>query len=320
MALDISTSVGKMRRPQRLIVLPPRCHSPTLSASPSPPPSPQPALDQRQTGPKDWNEVEAIQRALAPIREKYTLITNLVLPEVSIWESYSVQLDALQSIVHRSWKAQKRRGDPPNLAKLTDETAKQLMHPKLREWKPKAGSLSWCQETYANERTERLKTPLPPGLHRKQSPSDDVLATSDSIVAREPEGFRAWLATQGSFFYRASADSVSWEEWCLYMAPIIFQEECPPALVTPLPKVIKPQYHPPHLRPTVTLEQAVRGHHALKASQRRSRIRNKGPGQTDMPSLGDPIGLSEQMELPEFERKILGTIDPRTEPPPSQPF
>ena len=258
-----------------------------------------------------------MQRALAPLREKYALITFSALPEVSVWQPYLDQIGALQSVINRQWIMQNRGGDPPVLAELTDETTKRLVHPTLREWRPAEGSLRWHQETYGEKHHNQMKGSLDLSPRPNHDSSDDVIASADSIVARDPEGFQVWLTTQGSFYYRAYANSMSWKQWCIYIGPIIFEYQCQPA---PLPKMIKPQYHPPYLRPVVTLEKAVKGHHALKASLRRSRIRDVRASSVNVTSPRPRIGLPAQTQLPFYEQNVLRTIDPRTEPIVHRPF
>ncbi|KAL2036928.1 hypothetical protein N7G274_010353 [Stereocaulon virgatum] len=74
--------------------------------------------DARFDPPKDWDEVQALQEALAPTIRTFATISGRPSPQVSPWTPYGYQYRFLQRAMLENWKADRRLGNAPMLAGL----------------------------------------------------------------------------------------------------------------------------------------------------------------------------------------------------------
>lgn len=257
------------------------------------------ALDSRQQEPSTWDEVNLLQEVLKPSVRSFTRITSRSPPLIpgSPWLSYASQLDFLQRESDRFWSADRRPGAPPRLAGLaawrggilmvgnaefhiTEEMTEEFMHAKLRGCRHRGGSPGWHQDKIleqahkklqsillaADARRERLRAQVVEGSGQ-QDGSEDTRALLDSIVARDPERYLAWLSTKGYSYFTMNDHNpyaLSWEEWCAWKAPRSFDVCCKQATALRRPllgpgTIDRTKYGPPGDRPTVTLEEAQEG-------------------------------------------------------------
>ena len=259
------------------------------------------ALDSREDKPSTWNEVYLLQEALKPSIRSFTRVTARAPPVVpeSHWLSYADQLEILQRESDKHWTLDQRAGAPPKLAKLaswrggiimvdgaefriTEEMTEQFTHQKFRRdvLPDQHGTLGWYQQTFneqahnelgchlsaANARRESFRAQVAEGQDQHDA-SENIATTLDSIVARDPERYLAWLSTMGYFHFttdRHNPYGYSWEEWCTWIAPRSFQIYCKPDVVVMWPPfglgaVNAAKYGQLGDRPTISLEEAKRG-------------------------------------------------------------
>lgn len=174
-----------------------------------------------------------------------------------------------------------QHGDPLSAAEHTEQTAENLTHPNLRRWEPKEGSLLWVQETRRDQMLEEIEAGLRGVSGGKENGSttetsksresnlSDYLAELDTIVARNPEGFMAWLETQALIYYRPSAKSMTWDEWSTMVAPIIYEAKYQPEASR---RMLDNGFRTLAYRPVaplrrVTFEEAVHGYQMCRAKQ-----------------------------------------------------
>ena len=158
---------------------------------------------------------------------------------------------------------------------ITEEMTEEFIHAKLRR-----NRHGWHQDKSvedmhddfqsillaADARREKLRAQVGEGIGQ-QDVSDDSTTILDNIVARDPERYLAWLSTMGYFYFTTNdhnPDIFSWEEWCTWKAPKIFEVCCKQASVVRRPsigpgKVDRSKYGPPGDRPAITLEEAKAG-------------------------------------------------------------
>ena len=259
------------------------------------------ALDSREEKPSTWDEVYLLQEALKPSFRSFTRVTARAPPVVpeSHWLSYADQLEILQRESDKHWTTDQRSGAPPKLAKLaswkggiimvdgaqfriTEEMTEKFMHQDFRQdvLPDQHGTLGWFQNTFneqahdelgpilsgANARRESFRTQAVEG-QEQQGAFENVTTVLDSIVARDPERYLAWLSTMGYFHFTTDIHNphgFSWEDWCAWIAPRSFQICCKQnfAVMRPpfgLGAVNAAKYGQPGDRPTIGLEEAKRG-------------------------------------------------------------
>jgi hypothetical protein len=119
--------------------------------------------DARFDPPKDWDEVEALQEALAPTIRTFATISGRPSPEVSPWTPYGYQYRCLQRAMLENWRADRRLGNAPMLAGLcawpggimawrkarvhtSEEDLLAYKHPSLLVPQVRQGSLLWYQD------------------------------------------------------------------------------------------------------------------------------------------------------------------------------
>ena len=118
----------------------------------------------------------------------------------------------------------------------------------------------------ADARREKLEAQAVEG-RGQQDASENITATLDNIVARDPERYLAWLSNMGYFYFRMydhNPYGFSWEDWCVWKAPRSFEASCKPAPAVDRPtfgpgSIDKTKYGPPGYRPSITLEEARKG-------------------------------------------------------------
>ena len=258
-------------------------------------------LDSREEKPSTWNEVYLLQEALKPSFRSFTRVTARapsVVPE-SHWLSYADQLEILQRESDKHWTTDQRAGAPPKLAKLaswrggitmvdgarfriTEEMTEKFMHQDFRQnmLPDRHGTLGWYQKTFgeqahkqlghflsaANTRRESFRAQAVEG-QEQQDASENSTTVLDSIIARDPERYLAWLSTMGYFHFTTDVHNphgFSWEDWCAWIAPRCFQTYCkqenevmwPPS---GLGAVNAAKYGRLGDRPTISLAQAKKG-------------------------------------------------------------
>ena len=257
------------------------------------------ALDSRDEKPSTWNEVYLLQEALKPSIRSFTRITARSPPVVSgsEWLSYADQLAILQRESDRCWNADGRAGPPPKLAKLgewrggillingaeyriTEDMTEKFTHRKVSGNRHPDGSLGWFQTTFseqahnemermlsaADAQRERLRLQTVEG-EEEENLSEIMTRVLDDIVTRDPERYLAWLSSMGYFHFTTiehNPYSLSWEDWCTWKAPRVFEIYCKQVSVvmrSPFgPGAIdRTKYGPPGDRPTITLDQAKKG-------------------------------------------------------------
>ena len=198
--------------------------------------------DFRHRLPKDWSEVNALQKALTPCFEMFARMTCRTTPKISPWLSYASQVNELQQMLTYYWGRDGRLGHPPYLARLTEESSEKYIHPDLRQWKSSDGSLLWWEERYNQTnfqcfdktlqeiraksiRKEKLGEHVsePAQLSESESESENLSKVLKSIVARNPDRFRAWLSSIGYEFYAKAAHTIEWNPWCTWIAPTLYE-------------------------------------------------------------------------------------------------
>ena len=192
-----------------------------------------------------------------------------------------------------------RAGAPPKLAKLaswnggimmvdgaqlhiTEEMTEKFMHQDFRRniLPDQHGTLGWYQKTFGEQAHKELGHFLSAANARREcigaqtvegqeqpSASEDPTTILDSIIARDPERYLAWLSTMGYFHYATDVDNpcgFSWEDWCTWIAPRCFQTYCKQenAVMWPssgLGAVNAAKYGQLGDKPTISLAQAKRG-------------------------------------------------------------
>lgn len=257
------------------------------------------ALDSREEKPSTLDEVLLLQEALKPSIRSFTRVTARSPPVVSgsQWLSYADQLDILQRESDRCWHVDRRTGPPPKLAKLsewtggimrageaeyrvTEEMTEKFRHRQVTANRHPEGSLGWYQNTFgeqahdkserilsaADAKRERLETQKLEGEDEETLP-ETITANLDRIVARDPERYLAWLSSMGYFYFTSSEHNYyghSWEDWCKWKAPSIFEVCCRQVAVLMRPPfgpgaIDTTKYGPAGDRPTITLDQAKKG-------------------------------------------------------------
>ena len=257
------------------------------------------AVDSRELRPSTWDEVYVLQDALEPSIRSFTRITARTPPLVSgsPWLSYDEQLQILQRESDRCWGADQRPGAPPKLAKLaaweggilmvgkagfriTEEMTEEFTHKSFHGNKHCDGSLSWYQDTFCEQAHDEAERMLSAADARRegfraqavegqeqQDVSEKITGILDSIVARDPEQYLAWLSTMGYFFFKLKDHNpyaFSWEDWCTWKAPRSFEICCRQNSAVRRPPfgpgaIDRTKYGPPGDRPTITLDEAKKG-------------------------------------------------------------
>ena len=259
------------------------------------------ALDSREDKPSTWDEVYLLQEALKPSFRSFTRVTARMPPVVpeSHWLSYTEQLGILQRASDKYWTTDQRSGAPPKLAKLaswrggimmvdeaefriTEEMTERFRHQDFRRniLPDRHGTLGWYQKTFneqahkelghilsaANARREGFRAQAVEGQEQENA-SENVTTILDSIVARDPERYLAWLSTMGYFHFTTDVHNplgFSWADWCSWIAPRSFQTYCKQdfAVMWPpfgLGAANTAKYGQLGDRPTISLEEAKRG-------------------------------------------------------------
>ena len=257
------------------------------------------SVDPREVRPSTWDEVYILQDALEPSIRSFTRITARTPPLVSgsPWLSYDEQFEILQRESDRCWGADKRPGAPPKLARLaaweggilmvgkaefriTEAMTEQFSHKNVRKNKHCEGSLGWYQDTFceqahdeaermlsaADARRERFRAQAVQGEEQLDI-SEKITEILDSIVARDPERYLAWLSIMGYFYFTMKDHNpyaFSWEDWCTWKAPRSFEICCRQNSAVRRPPfgpgaIDRTKYGPPGDRPTITLDEAKNG-------------------------------------------------------------
>lgn len=259
------------------------------------------ALDSREDKPSTWDEVYLLQAALKPSFRSFTRVTARAPPTVpdSHWLSYADQLEILQRESDQHWTTDQRSGPPPKLAKLaswkggitmidgaqyriTEEMTENFMHRDFhRNILPdQHGTLGWYQKTFSEQAHNKLRCVLSAANARRKSfaaqvmegqeqqdATESVAKILDSIVARDPERYLAWLSSMGYFYFTTDIHNphgFSWEDWCAWRAPRSFQICCKQESAVMWPPfgfgaVNAAKYGKLGDRPTISLEEAKRG-------------------------------------------------------------
>ena len=259
------------------------------------------ALDSREEKSSTWDEVFLLQEALKPSFRSFTRVTARAPPVVpgSHWLSYADQLEILQRESDKHWTTDQRSGAPPKLAKLalwrggiimvdgaefriTEEMTDQFMHQDFRRdiLPDQHGTLGWYENMFsehaykelgsilstANASRESFRAQAVEGQEQQDDP-ENVMTILDSIVARDPERYLAWLSTMGYFHFTTDVHNpygFSWEDWCAWIAPRSFQICCKQDFAVMWPPfgvgaINAAKYGQPGDRPTISLEDAKRG-------------------------------------------------------------
>ena len=255
--------------------------------------------DSRDEAPKTWDEVFLLQDALKPSIRSFARVTSRTPPAISgsAWLSYNGQLEILQQESDRCWGVDGRAGPPPKLAKLakweggihkvgnaefriTEEMTEKFLNNNIRGYSFSEGSLGWHQHTFgeqaykevhkilsaADAREEKRKAQAV-NSEEQQDICETLTETLDMIVAQDPERYLAWLSTMGFVYFTKNEHNpckLGWQEWCRWEAPMSFQKLCKPdhsvaGLPTGPGAINKSRYGPPGDRPTITLEEAMKG-------------------------------------------------------------
>ena len=259
------------------------------------------ALDSREDKPSTWDEVYLLQAALKPSFRSFTRVTARAPPVVpdSHWLSYADQLEILQRKSDQHWITDQRSGPPPRLAKLaswkggitkvdgaqfhiTEEMTENFMHRDFRQniLPDQHGTLGWYQKRFSEQAHNELRCVLSAANARRESftaqamegqeqqdATESVTTIIDSIVARDPERYLAWLSTMGYFHFTTDIHNphgYSWEDWCTWIAPRSFQICCKQEFEVMWPPfgvgaVNAAKYGQPGNRPTISLKEAKRG-------------------------------------------------------------
>ena len=146
---------------------------------------------------------------------------------------------------------------------------------------PARGSLLWFQENHHEAIVNHTQAEMDKGnaIEEKRSlkaqsgdqqgePNFKFLL--DSIVARDPHLYYDWLSSQAyCWFMKDARMNVSWEDWCTWFAPTVYELKVLSTLPIPPPAYRKPFVLPGPL-PTVTEKQAKDGYKRLwRIMQRR---------------------------------------------------
>lgn len=268
--------------------------------------------DPRRLCPKNLEEVEILHHALQPSIQSFTRITGTT-PSITngtMWQSYAVQLDLLQTASDKTWIADRGPGVPPKLAglnawyggikdlsKATFAVSEECRRPKTNgaivEFEPSHGSLLWYEQEDVPELYKKAEKDLRDAAARKDTAMteaedsigdsggcgkravEDQTVTADGVIARNPGLYLSWLSTAGYATFSCPKHNpmpLSWENWCLWLAPSIYSESCPTkdhhSRPVSGPGSTDGRKFTPGVRPSITLEEARKGNERWAESRK----------------------------------------------------